>query len=171
MLKDMLQSCVIDFQGSWEDFLPLAKFTYNNSFQSSIQMASYEALYGRKCRTPLCQTELGERQVLGPKLVFESEDKVKLIRDRLKATSDRQKSYTNLKRRDIEYSVGDYVFLKVSPQKKVLQFRRKGKLNPNFIGPYQILKHVGSITYSLELPPELDRIYDISCLYVEVIPV
>ncbi|XP_017635921.1 uncharacterized protein LOC108477979 [Gossypium arboreum] len=83
-----------------------------SSYQSSIQMASYEALYGRKCHTPLCWIELGERRVLGPKLVFETEDKVRLIRDYLKVGSDRQKSYADLKRREIEYSVRDSVFLK-----------------------------------------------------------
>ncbi|KAG8490738.1 hypothetical protein CXB51_013960 [Gossypium anomalum] len=106
------------------------------------------------------RTELGERRVLGPELVSETEDKVRLIRDRLKAASDRQKSYADLKRYEIEYSVGDFVFLKVSPWKKVLRFGRKGKLNPRFIGPYQILKQVGLVAYLLELPPKLDRIHD-----------
>ncbi|KAA3483464.1 DNA/RNA polymerases superfamily protein [Gossypium australe] len=116
--------------GSWEEYLPLAKFAYNNSYQASIQMAPYEALYGRKCRTPTCWTELGERQVLGPELVTETEDKVKVIRSRLKEASDRQKSYADLKRKEMEYAVGDKVFLKVSPWKKVLRFGRKGKLSP-----------------------------------------
>ncbi|XP_052481216.1 uncharacterized protein LOC128035500 [Gossypium raimondii] len=92
ILKDMLRSCVIDFRGSWEDFLPFAQFAYNNSCQSSIRMAPYEALYGRKCRTLLFWTELRERWVLGPELVFKTEDKVRLIRAHLKAASDRQKS-------------------------------------------------------------------------------
>ncbi|XP_016676429.1 uncharacterized protein [Gossypium hirsutum] len=123
----------MDFRGSWEEYLPLAEFAYNNSYQSSIQRALYEALYGRKCHTPLCWTELGERRVLSPELVSETDDKVHLIRDRLKAASDRQKSYTDLKRKDIEYSVGDMVFL----------------------------KRVGLVTYQLELPLELDRIHDV----------
>ena len=93
----------------------MAEFAYNNSYQASIRMAPYEALYGRRCRTPSCWTKLGERQVLGPKLVADTEDKVKLIRDQLKESSDRQKSYVDLKRKEIEYSVGDMVFLKVSP--------------------------------------------------------
>ena len=110
-------------------------------------MAPYEALYGRRCRTPSCWTELGERQVLGPELVADTEDKVKLIRDRLKEASDRQKSYADLKHKKIENTVGDMVFLKVSPWKKILRFRRKGKLSPRFIGPYQILKRVGPVAY------------------------
>ena len=157
----MLRGCVIDFRGSWEDYLPLAEFAYNNSYQSSIRMAPYEALYGRRCRTPSCWTELGERQVLGPELVADTEDKVKLIRDRLKEASDRQKSYADLKRKEIEYSVGDMVFLKVSPWKKILRFGKKGKLSPRFIGPYRILKRVGPVAYQLELPSELDRIHDV----------
>ncbi|KAA3470922.1 reverse transcriptase [Gossypium australe] len=108
ILEDMLRGCVIDFRGSWEEFLSLAEFAYNNSYQSSIQMAPYEALYGRKCRTPTCWTKLGERQVLCPEL----------------------KSYADLKRKDIEFAVGDQVFLKVSPWKKVIRFGWKGKLSP-----------------------------------------
>ncbi|XP_052479587.1 uncharacterized protein LOC128034785 [Gossypium raimondii] len=98
ILEDMLKSCVIDFRDSWEDYLPLAEFAYNNSHHSSIQMAPYEALYGRWCRTPSCWTELGKRRVLGPELVSDTEDKVRLIQDRLKVASDRQKSYADLKR-------------------------------------------------------------------------
>ncbi|XP_012465989.1 uncharacterized protein LOC105784641 [Gossypium raimondii] len=119
-------------------------------------------MYGRKCCTPLCWAELGERQILGPELVFETEDKVRLIQDRLKVTSNRHKSYMDLKRRDIEYALDDFIFLKVSPWKKFLQFGRKGKLSPKFIGSYQIPKHVGPIAYQLELPLELDRIHDVS---------
>ncbi|XP_052485249.1 uncharacterized protein LOC128040513 [Gossypium raimondii] len=93
--------------------LVAAEFTYNNNYQSSIQMVPYETLYDRRCRTPSCWTELGEQRVLGPELVSDTDDKVRLIRDRLKAVSDRQKSYANLKCRDIEYFVGDFIFLKL----------------------------------------------------------
>ncbi|KAA3483481.1 DNA/RNA polymerases superfamily protein [Gossypium australe] len=161
ILEDMLRGCVIDFRGSWEEFIPLAEFAYNNSYQSSIQMATYEALYGRRCCTPTCWTELGERQILGLDLVTETEEKVEIIRARLKEASDRQKSYFDLKRKDIEFAVGDKVFLKVSPWKKVLRFGRKGKLSPRFIGPYRVLKRVGPVAYQLELPPELGQIHDV----------
>ncbi|XP_040950753.1 uncharacterized protein [Gossypium hirsutum] len=124
-------------------------------------MAPYKALYSHKCRTPLRWTELGERRVLSPKLFSETEDKVRLIRDCLKAIFDGQKSYTYLKRRENEYSVGDFVFLKVSPWKKVLRFSLKGKLSLRFIEPYQILKRVGLVVYQLELRPDLDRIHDV----------
>ncbi|KAK5832463.1 hypothetical protein PVK06_016265 [Gossypium arboreum] len=124
-------------------------------------MAPYEALYGRKCRSPVCWTELNERKVIGPELIQETEETVKKIKDRLKATFDRQKSYADLKRRDIEYSVGDKVFLKVSPWKKVLRFGRKGKLTPRFTGPYEIVERIGPVAYRLSLPSELQRIHDV----------
>ena len=76
MLEDMLRSCVIDYEGSWNRHIPLVEFVYNNSFQSSIGMAPYEALYGRKCRTPLCWTELSEKKIIGPDLIQEIEEKV-----------------------------------------------------------------------------------------------
>ncbi len=114
-MEDMLRACVIEFEGSWDSHLPLIEFAYNNSYQSSIRMPLYEALYGRKCRTPLCWDEVSKRKLIGPKLVQQIEEKIKLIRDRLKATSDRRKSYIDLKRIDIHYNVVDKVFLEVSP--------------------------------------------------------
>ncbi|KAK8554298.1 hypothetical protein V6N12_031263 [Hibiscus sabdariffa] len=161
ILGDILWGCVIDFRGSWEDFLPLAEFAYNNSYQASIRMALYEALYGRKCRTPICWTELYDRKTLGPELIQETENTVRLIRDRLKQAFDRQKYYADRRRKDIEFAVGDQVFLKVSPWKKVLYFGQKGKLSPRFIGPYRILERVGTVAYRLELPPQLSRIHNV----------
>ncbi|KAG8474188.1 hypothetical protein CXB51_034129 [Gossypium anomalum] len=105
--EDMLRCCVLEFQGSWERYLPLAEFAYNNSYQTSLKMAPYEVLYGRKCRTPLYWTELKENQIYGVDLIKETEEKVKVIRDCLKATSDRRKSYADLKRKEIEFQVGD----------------------------------------------------------------
>ena len=101
------------------------EFAYNNSYQSSIGMAPYEALYERRCRTPMCWTELHEHKIIGLDLVKDTEEKVQIIQQRLKVASDRQRSYANLKRNDIEYEVGDKVFLKVSPWKKILRFGRK----------------------------------------------
>ncbi|KAK9029043.1 hypothetical protein V6N11_026169 [Hibiscus sabdariffa] len=161
ILENMLRGCVIDFRGSWEDFLPLAEFAYNNSYQVSIRMAPYEALYGRKCRTPICWTELYDRNILGPDLIQQTEKTVRLIRDRLKEAFDRQKSYADRRRKDIEFAVGDHVFLKVSPWKRFLRFGRKGKLSPRFIGSYRILERVGSVAYRLELPPQLSRIHNV----------
>ncbi|KAA3465606.1 DNA/RNA polymerases superfamily protein [Gossypium australe] len=156
VLEDMLRDV-----GSWEEFLPLAEFAYNNSYQASIRMAPYETLYGWKCRTPTCWTELGEHHVLGPEMVAEPEEKVKVIRTRFKEVSDRQKSYADLKWKEIEFAVGDRVFLKVSPWKKVMRFGRKGKLSPRFIGPYRVLKQVRPMAYQLELPSELKQMHDV----------
>ncbi|CAH9112204.1 unnamed protein product [Cuscuta europaea] len=157
----MMRGCAIEFKGSWEKYLPLMEFAYNNSYQATIQMAPYEALYGRKCRTPVCWTELSERKIIGPDMIQETEEKIKLIQERLKTASDRQKSYADLKRRDIEYDVGEKVFLKVSPWKKVLRFGKKGKLSLRFIGPYEITECIGPVAYRLALPPELSQIHDV----------
>ena len=106
-------------------------------------MAPCEALYGRKCRTSLCWTELSEKKVIGPDLIQETEEKVKMIRERLKVATDRHKSYVDIKRKDILYEIGGKVFLKVSPQKKVMRFGKKDKLSPKFIGPYEVIEKVG----------------------------
>ena len=109
MLEDMLRGCVLDFSGSWDRHIPLMEFAYNNSYQSSIGMTPYEGLYGKKYRTLVCWTDLNEHKVIGPNIVKETEEKVWLIQQRLKAASDRQKSYVDLKRKDIEYKVRDKV--------------------------------------------------------------
>ena len=152
---------MIDLEGSWDRHIALVEFVYNNSFQSSIGMAPYEALYGRKCRTPLCWTELSEKKVIGPDLIRETEEKVKMIRERLKVATDRQKSYADMKRKDIRYEIGEKVFLKVSPWKKEMRFGKKGKLSPRFIGPYEVIEKVGPMAYRLALPPELEMIHSV----------
>ena len=161
IMEDMLRSCVIDYEGSWDRHIRLVEFVYNNSFQSSIGMAPYEALYGRKCRTPLCWTELSEKKVIGFDLIQETEENVKMIRERLKIANDRQKSYADMKRKDIRYEIGEKVFLKVSPWKKVMRFGKNGKLSPRFIGPYEVIEKVGPVAYRLALPPELEKIHSV----------
>ena len=145
----MLRSCVIDYEGSWDRHIPLVVFVYNNSFQSSIGMAPYEALYGRTCRTPLCWIELSEKKIIGPDLIQETEEKVKMIRDRLKVSTDRQKSYAYMRRKDIRYEISEKIFLKVLPWKKVKRFGKKGKLRYRFIGPYEVVEKVGPMEYRL----------------------
>ncbi|KAJ9553008.1 hypothetical protein OSB04_017053 [Centaurea solstitialis] len=125
-LEDMLRACVLDFGGSWEDHLPLIEFAYNNSYHLSIEAAPYEILYGRKCRTPLCWNEVGEKQLAGPKVVQITTDKINQVRERLKTARDRQKSYADKRRKDIEFQVGDQVMLKVSPWKGVIRFGGRG---------------------------------------------
>ncbi|GMI79877.1 hypothetical protein HRI_001657000 [Hibiscus trionum] len=124
-------------------------------------MAPYEALYGRKCRTPICWAKAGQNLILMPSMLKGTTEKVKLICERLKAASDRQKSYADLKRKEIEFAVGERVFLKVSPWRKVMRFGRKGKLSPRFIGPYEVVERVGPVAYRLRLPPEFERIHDV----------
>ncbi|GKD19799.1 putative reverse transcriptase domain-containing protein, partial [Tanacetum coccineum] len=116
-LEDMLRACVIDFGGSWDVNLPLAEFSYNNSYHSSIRCAPIEALYERKCRSPVLWAEIGESSLIGPELVQETTDKVVLINEKLKAARDHQKSYADNRRKPLEFEVEDRVMLKVSPWK------------------------------------------------------
>ena len=143
----MLWACVIDFVGSWDTHLPLVEFAYNNSYHSSIGMPPYEALYGRRCRVPTCWKETGEKPLAGPELMQQTHEKVQIIRERLKAAQDRQKSYADKRRRPIEFDVGDRVMLKVSPWKGFIRFVKHGKLSPHFIGPFQIIERVGNQAY------------------------
>ena len=161
ILEDMLRACVLDFQGSWVEHLPLIEFAYNNSFQSSIGMAPYEALYGRPCRSLMCWTESGDATLIGPELVQETTEKIRVIRDKLLAAQSRQKSYADHRRRPLEFQVGDHVFLRVSPRKGVFRFGKKGKLAPRYIGPFEILQRVGEVAYQLALPPQLLGIHDV----------
>ena len=137
------------------------EFTYNNSFQASIGMAPYEALYGRKCRTPICWDEVGEQKLSSEELIKFSTEKIQIVRKRLKVTQDRQKSYANTREKDLEFEVDDMVFLKVAPWKRVIQFQKKGKLNPRYIGPFRIFERIGPVAYRLELPPELSWIHNV----------
>ena len=106
ILEDMLRACVISFGMKWEDCLPFAEFSYNNSFQASAGKAPFEILYGRKCRTPLNWSETGERQLLGNDLISEAEEICKVIRENLKAAQSRQKSYYDGKHRDLAFNIG-----------------------------------------------------------------
>ncbi|GJV05105.1 putative reverse transcriptase domain-containing protein [Tanacetum coccineum] len=151
-LEVMLRTCVIDFEGSWDFHLPLAEFCYNNSYHSSILCAPFEALYGRKCRSPVLWAEIRESQLIGPELVQETANKVVLITKRLKAARDRQKSYADNRRKPLEFEVGDQVLLKVSPWKGVVHFGENGKLAPRYVGPFDIIERIGLIAYRLRLP-------------------
>ena len=106
-LEDMLRSCIIDFKGNWDDHLPLAEFAYNNSCHASIKVALQEVLYSRKCRTPICWYDIEEKRELGLELIQQTLAKIDAIRERTKVAQDRQKSYFDLKRRTIEFQVGD----------------------------------------------------------------
>ena len=123
------------------------EFAYNNSYHSSIEMAPYETLYGRKCRSPLCWEKVGERKLLGPEIIQMTYEKIDLIHKRLQTAQSQQKSYYDNSRKKVESEVGDMVFLKVSPMKGVMRFEKKGKLSPRFVGPFEILKRIGKVAY------------------------
>ncbi|GKD67452.1 putative reverse transcriptase domain-containing protein, partial [Tanacetum coccineum] len=159
-LKDMLRACAIDFGKGWVNHFPLVEFSYNNSYHASIKAIPFEALYGRKCRSPVCWTEVREAQILGPELIQETTEKIIQIKQRMQAARDRQKSYADLKRKLVEFQVRDKVMLKVSPWKWVVRFGKRGKLNPRYVGPFKVLEKVGEVAYKLELPEELSRVHN-----------
>ncbi|KAK9033560.1 hypothetical protein V6N11_049747 [Hibiscus sabdariffa] len=138
ILEDMLRACLIDFGRNWEKNIPLVEFAYNNSYQTSIQMAPFEALYGQRCRTPICWSKLGENKVLGPQMIQDTEKQFQIIHDRLIQAFDRKKAYADTKR-----------------------FGKKGKLSPRYIGLFEVLEKVGPVAYPITLPPEFDKIHNV----------
>ncbi|GKC90002.1 hypothetical protein Tco_1150651 [Tanacetum coccineum] len=130
------------------------------NYYSSIRCALFEALYGRKCRSPVLWAKIGESMLIGPELVQETTNKVVLIKKKLKAARDRQKSYADNRRKPLEFEVGDRVLLKVSPWKGVIRFGKKGKLTPRYVGPFEILKRIGAVAHRLRLPEELSSVHD-----------
>ncbi|GJU08688.1 hypothetical protein Tco_1125118 [Tanacetum coccineum] len=116
-------------------------------------------LYGRKCRSPICWAEVVDSQLTGPEIIYETTEKIVQIKSRIQAARDRQKSYANVRRKPLEFQVGDKVMLKVSPWKGVIRFGKRGKLNPRYIGPFNIIAKVGTVAYRLELPERLSRVH------------
>ncbi|KAD4585443.1 hypothetical protein E3N88_23044 [Mikania micrantha] len=145
-------SRILSMCGSWDDHLAMAEFSYNNSYHASIGMPPYEALYGRRCRTPVCWGDVNQREIGNLDVVRSVSEYLKSIKARMKAAQDRQKSYADKRTKPIEFQVGDYVLLKVSPWKGVIRFQKRGKLSPRYIGPFKILARVGNVAYRLELP-------------------
>nr|GEZ88798.1 putative reverse transcriptase domain-containing protein [Tanacetum cinerariifolium] len=149
-MEYLFQSSVIMMGGSHQIF--------GNHFRK-LWVAPYEALYGQKCRSPVCAAKVGEAQLTGPKMIQETTEKIVLIKQSIQAAQDRQKSYADLKRKPIEFEVWDRVMLKVSPWKGVVRFGKRGKLNPRYVGPFMVLAKVGNVAYRLELPQELSRVH------------
>ena len=165
IVEDMLRACIIHFDKNWDHCLALAEFSYNNSYQASLKMAPFEALYGRRCRTPLNWSQTGERKFFGPSLVKEAEEKVKVIQTNLKAAQMRQKSYHDKGKALREYQVGEKVYFKVSPTKGTQRFGVKGKLAPCYIGPYEITELCGPVAYRIHLPYRLATVHNVfQCL-------
>ena len=156
-----MRACILDQKGSWEEQLPLVEFAYNNSYQASIQMAPYGALYGRLCRSPLCWTEVGESSITGPDMIRDTSEKVSLIRKHFLTAQSRKKSYADVRRRPLEFEVRDHVFLKVIPKREVVRFGKRGKLSPRFIGPFEILERVGTVAYQLALLPSMSGVHEV----------
>nr|GFB31735.1 putative reverse transcriptase domain-containing protein [Tanacetum cinerariifolium] len=119
-----------DFGDGWDKHVPLVDFSYNNSYHTSIKASPFEALYGHKCQSIVCWTKVGDSQLTGPEIIHETTEKIIQIKSRIQAARDRQKSYTNVRHKPLEFQVGDKVRLKVSPWKRVIRFSKYGKLNP-----------------------------------------
>jgi hypothetical protein len=117
-----------------------AEFSYNNSYQESLKMAPFEMLYGHRCRTPLFWNETGEWKIFGPNILQEAEKQVRMVRENLRVAQSRQKSYADHRRREPNFEVGDFIYLKVSPMRGLHRFKVRGKLAPRFIGPFMILE-------------------------------
>ncbi|GJX44978.1 putative reverse transcriptase domain-containing protein [Tanacetum coccineum] len=154
-LEDMLRACVINFGKGWDRYLPLVEFSYNNSYHTCIKAAPFEALYDRKCRSPVCWAEVRDTQLTGLECIHETTKKIIQIKKHIQAARDRQKSYADRRRKPLEFEVGDKVMLKVSPWKGVICSGKQGKLNPRYIRPFKILAKVGTVAYRLELPEQL----------------
>ncbi|GJV28906.1 putative reverse transcriptase domain-containing protein [Tanacetum coccineum] len=158
-LEDMSRARVIDFGSSWDRHLPLVEFSYNNSYHASIKAAPYEALYGWKCRSPVCWSEVGDSHLTGPELIRDTTEKIVQIKNRLLTAHSHQKSYADKRAKPLEFEVGDMVLLKVSPWKGVVHFGKHEKLSPRYIRPFKILPRVGPVAYTLELLEELKGIH------------
>ncbi|KAL4016712.1 hypothetical protein IC575_024369 [Cucumis melo] len=130
-------------------------------FQATIGMTPFEALYDKCCRSPVCWGEVGEQRLMGPELVQSTNEAIQKIRSRMHTAQSRQKSYADVRRKDLEFDVGDKVFLKVAPMRGVLRFEKRGKLSPRFVGPFEILERIGPVAYRLALPPSLSTVHDV----------
>ena len=155
MLEDMLRACVLDHKGSWEEQIVLSGIRLQQQLSGECTNGTIEALYGRPCKSPLCWTEVRESSIIGPDLIKDTSEKVSLIRQHILTTQSRQKSYPDVRRRPLEFEVGDHVFLKVMPKRGVVRFGKRGKLLPRFVGPFEILERVGTVAYRLALPPSM----------------
>ncbi|WVZ89478.1 hypothetical protein U9M48_035881 [Paspalum notatum var. saurae] len=162
ILEDMLRACAIQYGTSWDKCLPYAEFSYNNSYQANLKKSPFEALYGKRCRTPLFWNQTGEKQVFGPDIIQDAEQQLRIVQENLRVAQSRQRSYADVRRRDLSFKVDDHVYLKVSPMRDIRRFNMKGKLAPRYIGPFKILEkkgvhdvfHVSQLKKCLRVPEE-----------------
>ena len=146
MMEDILRACVLEFEGFWETHLPLIEFVFNNNYNTRIGMALFKALYRRPYRSPLCWAEVSDRKLLGPKMVWETNVKVAIVKEKMKSAQDRYKSYEDQHCKDKEFSVGDYVLLRLSPIGGVMRLgQKRGMLSPRHIGQLEILECVKKV--------------------------
>jgi hypothetical protein len=157
----MLRACALQDQSRWDKRLPYAEFSYNNSYQASLKMSPFQALYGRSCRTLLQWDQPREKQVFGPDILLEAEENIKMVRENLKIAQSRQRSYADTRRRELSFEDGDFVNLEVSPIQGVRRFVVKGKLAPRYVSPYQILARRGEVAYQLSLSEGLPVVHDV----------
>ena len=141
--------------------MSLMEFAYNNSYHQLLGMCPFEALYGRKCQSPIRWHEAGERKFLGPNEVDAVSREIKTIKNRLQVSINRQKKYTQNRQWPLEFEVGDQEFLKVSPIRGVMRFGKKGKLSPRYVGPFEVIERIGKVAYQLALLPALSRLHDV----------
>jgi hypothetical protein len=161
IIKDMLRACVLNDGLKWDQHLPLAEFSYNNSYQESIKMSLFKVLYGQPYCTPMSWSESGERVIFGPDIVTEAEEKVKQIHANILTSQSCQKSYNDKRCHSLKFEVGDHVYLRVSPMKGVRCFGIKGKLAPRYTGLYHIIDMYVPTSYQVELLLKLSRVHNV----------
>jgi hypothetical protein len=161
ILEDMLRACALKYGKSWDKSLPYAEFSYNNSYQASIEMAPYEAPYGVQCQTPLFWSQTEESQVFRPEVLKDAEKQVQMVHKSLKVAQSQQKSYADKRTRDLSSEIRNFIYLKVSPMRGTHRFRVKGKLAPRYVGPFKIIDYKGEVAYQLKLPPQLSEVHDV----------
>jgi hypothetical protein len=166
VIEDMLRMYVMDKPSKWEDYLHLVEFSYNNGYQTSLKMSPFEALYDRKCNTPVSWDNLVDRVVVGPDLLRGMEEKMIKIKQNLKASQDRQKTYADKGRNHKEFKVGDHVFLKVKANKISLKLGNCSKLVARYCGPFEILERIGPVAYMIALPASMSihNVFHVSLL-------
>ena len=156
-LEDMLRMYYVDYPTKWEDYLYFIEFAYNNDYHSYLGMAPFEALYGQKCRTPLSLDNIKDWVTVRNDTIREMEEQIKGIWKRLKEVENQNKSYADLKRTPMEFSIGDKVFLRVKIEKSTIKY---SKLALRYVGPFSILNKISPVAYKIKLQPNLCKIHD-----------